>query len=57
MNSKRRYFFLTSFSLAVSMESQSTVAEKYKPSMLADFSSMVTFLFCARNVAVPPDKS
>ena len=41
---------------AVCNEDKSTVAEKYKPSMLADFPSMVIFLFCAGNFAATQDK-
>ena len=34
-----------------------TVAEKYKPPLLADFPSLVIFLLCARNFLAPQDKS
>ena len=36
---------------------ETTMAEKYKPPMLADFHSPVIFLFCVRNFAAPQDKS
>ena len=34
-----------------------TVVEKYKQPMLADFTSMVIYLFSARNFAAPQNKS
>ena len=34
-----------------------TMAEKHKPPVLADLPSAVIYLFCARNIADPQDKS
>ena len=48
----RRFLFPSRFKVQ-----EGTVAQKYKRHMLADFTSTVIFLFSARNVAAPQDKS